>query len=136
MAFPLLLVDTTSITLPNASKSCRATPSFVSALIKQQTLSTQGALNLCGTLIKEKFDTFLSLEMTILSPRTAPSLMSWLFSSAVQSQTVQMAETTRFSRAMRDAIIGCIHWSYESEVFFGKKGAQVRTFGWVFIGDQ
>ncbi|KAJ3519159.1 hypothetical protein NMY22_g13330 [Coprinellus aureogranulatus] len=42
-------------------------------------------------------------------------------------------ETARFLRAMKEWIVGTVHWGYESELYFGQKGDEVRSFGWVFL---
>lgn len=39
----------------------------------------------------------------------------------------------RYIEALKDCIIGTVDWAYETELFFGKKGAEVRAFGWVFV---
>ncbi|KAF6745643.1 hypothetical protein DFP72DRAFT_1051248 [Ephemerocybe angulata] len=42
-------------------------------------------------------------------------------------------EVAKYVRAMKDWIMGSIHWGYETEVYFGVKGDEVRSFGWVFL---
>ncbi|KAF5318295.1 hypothetical protein D9611_014342 [Ephemerocybe angulata] len=42
-------------------------------------------------------------------------------------------EVAKYVRAMKDWIVGSIHWGYETEVYFGVKGDEVRSFGWVFL---
>ncbi|TEB18655.1 hypothetical protein FA13DRAFT_1781202 [Coprinellus micaceus] len=50
-----------------------------------------------------------------------------------QSPDQRAAETARCIRAMKDWIVGTVHWGYESELYFGQKGDEVRSFGWVFL---
>lgn len=55
-----------------------------------------------------------------------------------QNPEQRAAETARYVRAMKDWIVGTLHWGYESELYFGQKGDEVRSFGWVFLtgGDR
>jgi len=34
---------------------------------------------------------------------------------------------------LRDYISGNVHWFYETELYFGTKGEEVKAFGWVFL---
>ncbi|KAJ2917302.1 hypothetical protein MD484_g3148, partial [Candolleomyces efflorescens] len=45
-------------------------------------------------------------------------------------------QTARYVRALKDYIVGSIHWGYETELYFGQKGDEVRSFGWVFLADN
>jgi hypothetical protein len=42
-------------------------------------------------------------------------------------------QTARYIQALKDYIAGSIHWGYETELYFGQKGDEVRSFGWVFL---
>ncbi|KAJ2920476.1 hypothetical protein H1R20_g16618, partial [Candolleomyces eurysporus] len=42
-------------------------------------------------------------------------------------------QTARYIQALKDYIVGSIHWGYETELYFGQKGDEVRLFGWVFL---
>ncbi|KAJ2935318.1 hypothetical protein H1R20_g1776, partial [Candolleomyces eurysporus] len=42
-------------------------------------------------------------------------------------------QTARYIQALKDYIVGSIHWGYETELYFGQKGDEVRSFGWVFL---
>ncbi|KAH6905129.1 hypothetical protein BKA70DRAFT_1565151 [Coprinopsis sp. MPI-PUGE-AT-0042] len=42
-------------------------------------------------------------------------------------------QVTRYILGLKDYIIGSIHWGYETELFFGTKGDETRSFGWVFL---
>ncbi|KAJ2929519.1 hypothetical protein H1R20_g7579, partial [Candolleomyces eurysporus] len=42
-------------------------------------------------------------------------------------------QTSRYIQALKDYIVGSIHWGYETELYFGQKGDEVRSFGWVFL---
>lgn len=34
---------------------------------------------------------------------------------------------------LRDCVVGVVNWIYETELYFGAKGEEVRMFGWVFL---
>ncbi|PFH45987.1 hypothetical protein AMATHDRAFT_8405 [Amanita thiersii Skay4041] len=36
-------------------------------------------------------------------------------------------------QVLRDYIAGAVHWFYETELYFGTKGEEVKAFGWVFL---
>ncbi|RXW13522.1 hypothetical protein EST38_g12333 [Candolleomyces aberdarensis] len=45
-------------------------------------------------------------------------------------------QTARYVQALKDYIVGSIHWGYETELYFGQKGDEVRSFGWVFLANS
>lgn len=107
-------------------------------------------MNLAGNMIKEAFTSFCELETDLLeSMRPKPSLVSALFSffdrnwsgqtttpeegyDESETNERKLEKVKRYIQALKDCIVGSTHWLYETELFFGKKGAEVRTFGWVF----
>ena len=107
-------------------------------------------MNLAGNMIKEAFTSFCELENELLElMQPKPSLVSALFSffdrnwsGRTTPNTEEECDDTkterkleqvkRYIQALKDCIVGSTHWLYETELFFGKKGAEVRTFGWVF----
>ena len=38
-----------------------------------------------------------------------------------------------YIHVLRDYISGNVHWFYETELYFGTKGEEVKAFGWVFL---
>ena len=38
-----------------------------------------------------------------------------------------------YIHVLRDYISGNVHWFYETELYFGAKGEEVKAFGWVFL---
>lgn len=42
-------------------------------------------------------------------------------------------QVARYILALKDYILGSIHWGYETELYFGLKGEEIRSFGWVFL---
>jgi hypothetical protein len=108
-------------------------------------LSIQGAMNLSGNMIKDAFASFCSTENSILNslePRSSLNLpiLSWVWTSFAPDSVSSPEEAEaisesvrRYIRALKDCIVGTVHWAYETELFFGKKGGEIRTFGWVFV---
>ncbi|KAJ7711994.1 hypothetical protein B0H16DRAFT_1626674 [Mycena metata] len=43
------------------------------------------------------------------------------------------SDSTLYLRGLKDCIVGTLNWSYETELYFGAKGDEVRQFGWVFL---
>jgi hypothetical protein len=104
-------------------------------------LSMQGAMNLAGSMIKEAFACFCANEKRLLDNlenRTAVGgLLSWIYQPDLNPDNdTQVKLIKRYIRALKDCIAGNIHWLYETELFLGKKGSEVRTFGWVFVDSQ
>jgi malonyl CoA-acyl carrier protein transacylase len=119
-------------------------------------LSIQGAMYLAGNMIKDAFTSFSALEVDLLSaiqprPIVHPlflSLFKWSWKGGsseasyldtnndeIKAQTADQRreeDVKRYIQALKDCIVGSVHWVYETELFFGKKGGEVRTFGWVF----
>jgi hypothetical protein len=133
---------------------------LITVLITHKTLSLQGALNFAGVLIKDMFAAFVAAEKSLLNldrptppqtnharPVTLFSPWAWSpFSSAsapfpsppipdelkhVDPPTLKDLHSC--IQALKDCIVGTINWVYETELYFGKKGEEIRTFGWVFL---
>ncbi|KNZ79049.1 Epi-isozizaene synthase [Termitomyces sp. J132] len=93
---------------------------LITVLMTHKNLSLQGAVNLAGSMIKEMFDSFVEIEKALLGlPRS--------------SQTIKSRDISSCVRTLKDYIVGTINWAYETELYFGKKGEEIRTFGWVFL---
>ncbi|KAF9484612.1 terpenoid synthase [Pholiota conissans] len=127
----------------------RASPNLVAVLMKEKHLSVQGAMNVCGHMIRGAFSAFSEaeqrvLELAVHKPREA-SVFARVFSSlqwssgedstnaATEEQEAVVVQTQRYIRALKDCIVGTVHWIYETELFFGKKGSEIRNFGWIFV---
>ena len=125
----------------------------------QKALSIQGALNLAGVYIKNLVDSFVATERVLLDARvsTPPQpnysrsmflylhAWSWLPFSRILSvpSTPQhergdtfLGDIPSYIQALRDCVVGTINWTYETELYFGKKGEEVRSFGWVFLSQK
>ncbi|KAF8632723.1 hypothetical protein AX15_001720 [Amanita polypyramis BW_CC] len=51
--------------------------------------------------------------------------------SAVLSELI--GDLDAYLHVLRDYISGNVHWFYETELYFGAKGEEVKAFGWVFL---
>ena len=109
-------------------------------------------MNLAGNMIKDAFATFRSLEHSLLEsidPKKSAitiglPILSWVWTSIVppsdsdSSETVSKETLTvvqNYITRLKDCIVGRVNWLYETELYFGKKGSEIRTFGWVFINN-
>jgi hypothetical protein len=129
-------------------------------------LSIQGALNLAGVYIKDMFDLFVAIEGGLLGARvSAPPQANHSRSSSLYSQAwnwfpflrastapsdpplmletpqsegdyASLGDVPSYVQALRDCVIGTINWAYETELYLGKKGEEIRTFGWVFLNQN
>ncbi|RDB21905.1 Alpha-muurolene synthase [Hypsizygus marmoreus] len=136
---------------------------LIAILMTHRRLTIQGALNLAGTLIKDMFDSFGATERSLLDdlkPPTPPqtnlsgnvSLSSYLnWTSLTRTATpptppailksdmesdgehALLCDLSSYIQVLKDCIVGSINWAYETELYFGKKGEEIRTFGWVFL---
>ncbi|KAH9475066.1 Sesquiterpene synthase Agr1 [Psilocybe cubensis] len=114
-----------------------STYNLVAVLMHHNSLSVQGAMNQCGNMIKQAFSSFCSTERAILDSidSSKSSILSWMWTAKeISADTEAISEKIkRYIRALKDCISAVIHWAYETELFFGKKGSEIRTFGWVFV---
>lgn len=58
---------------------------------------------------------------------------------SLTTRTCDNEDVVTVANAMRDCIVGFIHWVYESERYFGKRHEEVAKFGWIFMdtgGDE
>ncbi|KAG6849298.1 hypothetical protein H0H93_009613 [Arthromyces matolae] len=140
---------------------------LITILMTQERLSLQGAVNLAGTMIKQKFDDFSQTEMSLFRPPTPPqanhsrittlySPWSWFNSAHLPTASSSDSLTPNieqgadvaqlhlgegggggdlpsYIQTLKDCIVGTINWAYETELYFGRKGEEIRTFGWVFL---
>ena len=121
---------------------------LVAILMHHKNISLQGAVNLAGNMIKDAFAKFCSLEHSLLEsvdPNKGAiglPVLSWVWTSLVPSGNDSSSETVNeetlsavqnYITRLKDCIVGTVNWLYETELYFGKKGSEIRTFGWVFI---
>ncbi|EAU83581.1 hypothetical protein CC1G_07954 [Coprinopsis cinerea okayama7 len=71
------------------------------------------------------------------SDHTSPSLPSPTSPTPFDNPDTDLLTTTknlsRYILSLKDYIVGSIHWGYETELYFGTKGDEIRSFGWVFL---
>jgi hypothetical protein len=113
---------------------------LVAILISENGYSIQNAVMSAATLVKQSIDAFLATEMLLLPP---PSSVCCVASSRTRRRSSKSPiptwdpKTERdvrlYVRSLRDCIAGFINWMYETEMFFGGNGSEVRSFGWVFL---
>ncbi|GLB42635.1 hypothetical protein LshimejAT787_1200840 [Lyophyllum shimeji] len=139
---------------------------LITVIMTHKRLSLQGALNLAGVLIKRMFDSFVETEKSLISAPTAPqtnylgngslsSYWNWVSLSRLATPPASPPRSTpdpsnganggdlahlgdlpSYVHTFRDCVVGTINWAYETELYFGKKGEEIRTFGWVFLNPQ
>jgi len=122
---------------------------LISVLIANKNLSVQGALTFAGTMIKQKLDAFIATEQALLDSLTVPQSHRsdnipsyWRWTSYVRMEMTPagaaadpllMEDLPKFVQILKDCIVGTINWAYETELYFGTKGEEIRTFGWIFL---
>ncbi|KAG6916361.1 hypothetical protein DXG01_007197 [Tephrocybe rancida] len=130
---------------------------LISVLMTHNHLSLQGAVNLAGSMIKDMFDVFADSQISLFSPPTPPqpnqsgafslsSSWTWFRSSRfvdpaalsvpnleVGGDLARLGDLPAYIQVLKDCIVGTINWAYETELYFGRKGEEIRTFGWVFL---
>jgi len=52
---------------------------------------------------------------------------------SLTTRTCDNEDVITAANAMRDCIIGFIHWIYECDRYFGERYEEVAKFGWVFM---
>jgi hypothetical protein len=113
---------------------------IVSIVREDKGLSVQGALNYSYSLIEQSFQNFLAAESTLVLEQSTPSQKSltWAWnrtqpSEATQDQGSLTPDSRLYLRGLKDCIVGTLNWCYETELYFGSNGDEVRQFGWVFL---
>lgn len=48
----------------------------------------------------------------------------------------RLGDLPSYVQTLRDCIVGTINWAYETELYFGRKGEEIRNFGWVFLNPK
>ncbi|KAJ8087106.1 hypothetical protein PM082_005934 [Marasmius tenuissimus] len=73
-----------------------------------------------------------------LSRSSSRTNLAALFSASEASKwdTSTANDASLFLQGLKDCMGGSLHWSYETELFFGSKGEAIRNFGWIFLSSQ
>ena len=116
---------------------------IVSIIRAETGVSVQSAINSAFGLIDTSFRSFLSAESTLFlaEPNRIPVPPAWSWNplrrkeppKATVAPPQVSADSELYLRGLKDCIVGTINWSYETELYFGSKGDEVRRFGWVFL---
>ncbi|KAJ7102908.1 isoprenoid synthase domain-containing protein [Mycena epipterygia] len=109
---------------------------IVSIIRADRGVSVQVAINAAFALVEQSFQNFLAAESTLfLGQDPAPSARLWSPLSRMQPpvQRELPADSKIYLHGLKDCIVGTLNWSYETELYFGSKGDEVRQFGWVFL---
>ncbi|KAJ8075495.1 hypothetical protein PM082_021125 [Marasmius tenuissimus] len=137
----------------NNDQAARCQLNLVQLLISQQGLSIQGAVNLAGTMASERIQAFTTLEAELWARHSPPSespaepstwfstIMGYFYpapparspSIVEEWDTGTSNDVSLFMQGLKDCMVGSLNWAFESEMFFGQKGAAIRSFGWVFL---
>ena len=93
-------------------------------------------MNLADNLIKDAFAKFCSLEHTLLEsvdPKERcqyTAHLSWIWTFLFPSETVSKNETLIAVQNYITRLKDCtVNWLYEIELYYGKTGGEIRTFG-------
>lgn len=82
---------------------------IVTVLMKEKELTLQGAFDYVGQEFQRLIDSFLTSELNVPSWGTGIDTTVGLYISA-----------------MRFWVVGNLHWSFESQRYFGSKGAEIQ----------
>jgi len=90
---------------------------IVRILMTERNVPLECAVSAAGALVKQSVNAFVTTEEAVLSvPDFATD-----------------HEVRRYLRGLREWIAGFVNWLYETRLFLGEKGNEVRAFGWVFV---
>ncbi|KAF9467542.1 isoprenoid synthase domain-containing protein [Collybia nuda] len=147
----------------NADQAQGNPHNLITVLVTHKALSLQGAFTFAGALIKDMYGAFAAIEESLLDlgqptpPQPNHSRLLTLFSPAwtwspfpsastptsptIPEQLKQQVDSTLSDlhscvQALKDCVVGTVNWVYETELYFGKKGEEIRTFGWVFLNPK
>lgn len=114
-----LLIDVPKKEIMSCAKGAppKDEANIVTILMRERNVPLECAVSAAGTLVKQSVEAFVATEEALLSvPEFAAD-----------------HEVRRYLRGLREWIAGFVNWLYETQLFLGEKGSEVRAFGWVFI---
>ncbi|KAJ6558301.1 hypothetical protein B0H19DRAFT_1070826 [Mycena capillaripes] len=116
---------------------------IVSIVQAERGVSIQGAINYAFSLIDQSFRNFIAAEAALVvdepvlnqaTPGWAWNPLSRKQASAVTLEHVTSTDDSRlYLHGLKDCVVGTLNWSYETELYFGSKGDEIRQFGWLFL---
>ncbi|KAJ3810346.1 hypothetical protein F5876DRAFT_42015 [Lentinula aff. lateritia] len=151
-----IIVLTWDVFSYNIDQSIDNKINIVSLLQSKREIALVHSIKEAGDLIFQRIDTFKSMEKSLLSSvgaspsdrasDTGATALASLWNStglfsAAQKPNNPHTSVTEFQahdiilyiRALKDCMVGFLHWAYETDIFFGTKGDTVKGFGWVFL---
>ncbi|KAK7055942.1 isoprenoid synthase domain-containing protein [Favolaschia claudopus] len=125
---------------------------IVSILRAHEGVSVQGAINRAYALIELASRNFVAEEERYTKRHASPSSSptAWVWNplggkgDGVAARDInkekgnegRARDSQLYMQGLKDCIVGTLNWSYETELFFGSKGDEIRQFGWVFLRDR
>ncbi|KAF7290691.1 hypothetical protein MIND_01309400 [Mycena indigotica] len=110
---------------------------LIAVIQAEKGVSVQGAINLAFTHIERTLREFRMLVDPASFEGSSTSAWDWLRPRKTPpSSPIVDGDTQLFIRGLEDCIVGTLNWSYDTELFFGTKGDEVRQYGWVFLRDS
>ncbi|KAJ7140085.1 isoprenoid synthase domain-containing protein [Mycena crocata] len=122
---------------------------IVSVIQADTGVSAQGAIGAAFALIRQSFQTFEATESALLSleqPSSESSTSAWVWNPLARLKsppakspgtspeaTPTTPDSKLYLAGLKDVIVGTLNWGYETELYLGLKGDEVRQFGWVFL---
>ena len=91
---------------------------LVSALQRSRKTSVQAAVSAAAEEVKKSVTAFQALSAPLVRPEST------------------VDGTNACSRSLSVWLAGFAHWAYETDVYFGARGEDVRAFGWVFEAED
>lgn len=83
---------------------------MIVVMMRQEGLDLQSAINFVGDLCKQSIDRFVDQKNNL--PSWGPEIDR---------------QVEKYVGGMADWIVGSLHWSFDSERYFGKIGLEVKT---------
>ncbi|KAJ7102893.1 isoprenoid synthase domain-containing protein [Mycena epipterygia] len=100
-------------------------------------VSVQAAISTAFALVEQSFQNFLATESALFLDQDSAGPSVWLWNPLSRArppaQPALPADSKAYLRGLKDCIVRTLNWSYETELYFGSKGDEVRQFGWVFL---
>ncbi|KAF7335532.1 Alpha-muurolene synthase [Mycena venus] len=110
---------------------------IVSIVRTHRGLSVQAAIKYAFSLIDQSFQKFLSAESTLFSQSPVPGQttsmwtwnpLNWRQTSEKTPAHVQLTSDSKlYLCGLKDCIVGTLNWSYETGLYFGSKGDEIRA---------
>lgn len=94
--------------------------------MEERGLSAQDALNDASELFHRTLDMFIQ-DLQRLAARYSPSHSPGSFFSGSTPRAGTQGDIATYVRGLGDCVAGTLHWSFETERYFGEEAERVRT---------